>query len=449
MSYLKLSLPHTARHHGSRDDALAAYRCAPRRVLVRSQDRTRACTGALPRWIAGASALLAACGVSAANWEVEPRAELGYRYDDNYRLDLPGEEVDVSGAEAKVLAQFRTVDPRTNFQITPQIRSTYFPDERQEDSTDYFLSALLSDETPRRRMGIGADFSRQDVVRTETPGTDLGGAAGDPGGGLGGELGSELGNPTTVDGGRIFQRNRRDLIRIAPYWSHDLSQRHRMELNAYYLQADFDDQFVGAQQDFKDFGAAVGLGFLLSERTSLTVRARASQYQTSFDTDAYGGEIEWGRVVSENSRMYVRVGAQQTKPERGESDTNVVAGLGGRWAGQRNTMFLDLTRTVGPISAGTIVERYQLRLRIDHDISQRVSLLLGARVSRDEGIEGVASYPRREYATADLGLQWRVLRSVALTARYNYRWQEYADEPSDASANGFLIGVIYEPKRRD
>jgi hypothetical protein len=26
-------------------------------------------------------------------------------------------------------------------------------------------------------------------------------------------------------------------------------------------------------------------------------------------------------------------------------------------------------------------------------------------------------------------------------------WQEYADEPSDASANGFLLGFIYEPKR--
>lgn len=445
MSYPNMPHSHISRPDSPRGTSLDARRPDPRRAPVRDHDRTRVRSSALPRWFAGASALLAACGVSAANWEVEPRAELSYRHNDNYRLDLPGAEVDVSGAEASVLARFRTVDPRTNFQITPQIRSTYFPDERQEDSTDYFLSALLSDETPRRRMGIGADFSRQDVVRTETPGVGLGDPVGGPGDGSDGDLG----NPTTVDGGRIFQRNRRNLIRVAPYWSHDLSQRHRMELEAYYLRADFDDQLVGAQQDFRDFGAAAGFGFLLSERTSLTVRARASQYQTTFDTDAYGGEVEWGRAVSENSRMYVRVGAQQTKPERGGSDTNVVAGLGGRWAGQRNALFLDLTRTVGPISAGTIVERHQLRLRIDHDISQRVSLLLGARLSRDEGVDGVTPYPRREYATADLGMQWRVLRSLALTAQYNYRWQEYADEPSDASANGFLIGVIYEPKRRD
>jgi len=393
---------------------------------------------ALPRWLAGTSLLLAACGVGAASWEVEPIAELGYRYNDNYRLDLPGSELDVSGAEANVLARIHTVDPRTYFEITPQIRATYFPDEGEEDSTDYFLSTVLSDETPRRRLGIAANFSQEDVVRSEVPG-----------GGFGDDPGGELGRPENVDAGRTFQRNQRNLFRVRPYWSYDLTQRHRLEFEGHYLRADFDDQFAGAQQDFRDFGAAAGLGFLLSQRSSLTIRVRASQYQTTFDTDAYGGEVEWGRDFSPNSRMYVRVGGQQTKPERGSSDTNVVAGLGGRWTGQRNRLFLDLTRLVGPISAGTIVERHQLRMRIDHDVTERFSVLLGARLSRDEEIEGGGGYPRREYATADVGMQWRVMRSLSLTARYNYRWQEYADEPSDADANGFLIGVIYEPKRRD
>jgi hypothetical protein len=179
------------------------------------------------------------------------------------------------------------------------------------------------------------------------------------------------------------------------------------------------------------------------------LRALASRYETTFDTDAYGGEVEWGRDFSENSRMYLRLGGQQTRPERGRSDTNVIAGAGGRWMGQRNSLFLDLTRTVGPISAGTIVERHQLRLRIDHDVSPRLALLWGARASRDKEIEGGGAYPTREYVTAEVGLEWRMLRTLALTARYNYRWQEYADEPSDASANGFLIGVVYEPKRLD
>ncbi len=386
------------------------------------------------RLLIGAPLLLAAWSVGAANWEVVPRAQLGYRYSDNYRLDLPSAEIDVSGAEADLAATWRTVDPRTQFEITPRIRSSYFPSERDEDSTDYFLGMALSDETPRRRMGFGTDFSREDVVRSELPSAEPGG---------------DLGDPAVQDAGRTFQRNRRDLIRLRPFFSYDFSQRSHLELQAHYLQADFDQQFAGAQQDFKDFGASAGVGFLVSQRSSVLLRALASRYETTFDTDAYGGEVEWGRDFSENSRMYVRLGGQQTRPERGRSDTNFIAGVGGRWMGQRNSLFLDLTRTVGPISAGTIVERHQLRLRIDHDVSPRLALLLGARASRDEEIEGGGTYPTREYATAELGLEWRMLRTLALTARYNYRWQEYADEPSDASANGFLIGVVYEPKRLD
>lgn len=381
----------------------------------------------------GAAVFLPAIPVCAANWEVAPRVLAGYRYSDNYRLEQPGGEIEVSGAEADARVTFRTVDPRTHFEITPRVRATYFPDERDEDSTDYFLGTSFSDETPRRRVGIAADLSRQDVVRSELPSVD--------------DTGGDLGDPQAVDAGRILERNERDLIRVSPFYSYDMTQRHRLELGARYLRADFDEQFSGAQQDFTDLGVSAGLGFLLSERASLTLRALASRYETSFDTDAYGGEAEWGYDFSPNSRMYLRVGGQQTKPEGGQSDTNFVAGLGGRWSSQRNTLFLDFTRTVGPIAAGTIVERHQFRLMIDHDVSPRVALQLGARASRDEEIEGGGTYPTREYATAEAGLEWRMLQSLALTATYTYRWQDYADEPSDASANGFLIGIIYEPKR--
>ena len=393
------------------------------------------CNKARPplRALLGLPVLLASWNVGAVNWELAPRVQGGYRYSDNYRLEQPGGEVEVSGAEADAKVTLRNVDPRTRFEVTPRIRATYFPDEQEEDSTDYFLGASLVDETPRRRMGIAADFSREDVVRSELPGAD--------------EIDGDLGDPQAVDSGRTVQRNRRDLIRIAPSFGYDFTERYRMELQARYVDATFDKQFAGVQQDFTDAGVSAAFGFQYSQRSSLLFRALASQYKTSFDTDAYGGEVEWTTDFSPTSRMYVRLGTQDTKPEGGSSDTTFIGGIGGRWMSQRNELFLDLTRTVGPIAAGTIVERHQLRIRIDHDISPRVALLLGARASRDEDIDDAGTYPTREYATAEAGVEWRVQRYLALTASYNYRWQEYADEVSDRSANGFLIGVIYEPKR--
>ncbi len=381
------------------------------------------------------AALAAASSASAANWEVAPRVEAGYRYSDNYHLGPPGTEVEVDGGEADALVTFRTLDPRTQIEITPRVQATYFPDEPAEDAANYFLEASVLDQTPRRRMGVAGAFSREDVVRSELPGGDV--------------IGGDLGNPVEGDSGRFVERNRRNYGRIAPFFRYDFTQRQRVEVEAHYLKADFEKQIPGAQLDFSRAGVAAGWGYLFSERSSLMLRGIASRYETSFDTDAYGAYVEWNTNFSPTSRAYVRVGAQQTEPEIGESDTNVLAGVGASWNSPRNTLFVDLTRTVEPVSAGTVVERYQLRMRIDHDVSPRVALMLGVRGSHDDDIEDSSTFARRKYAAAEGGFEWRVLRDFAVTATYSYRWQEYADEPSDRSGNAFLIGLVYEPKRLD
>jgi hypothetical protein len=407
-------------------------------LLCRKQMRTRAAI--LEPRAAGARALslalaLALPGVSsAANWELAPRVEVGYRYNDNYRLEQPGGEIEVSGAEADAAFTLRTLDPRTHVEITPRVHSTYFPSEPEEDSNDYFLDGLLEDVTPRRTMGVSAGFSQQDVVRSEAPGTDFEG---------------DLGDPQDVDSGFTVERNRRDLIRVSPYFNYDFTERSFMQLQARYIDAQFDRQVESQQQDFTDAGVSAGYGFRVSPRSQVIARALASQYETQFDTEALGAEAEWTVNYSPTARFYVSAGAQQIEPENDDKRTSVIAGIGGRWTSPRNTLFLDLTRHVRPVSAGTVVERHQLRLRINHDISPRLSLGFGLRASRDEDISEPAVSPDRDYATADAGIEWRWQRYLSFFARYAYQWQEYSDEPSDASSNRILIGVVYEPKRRD
>jgi len=288
--------------------------------------------------------------------------------------------------------------------------------------------------TPRRRMGVTGSFAHETVTRSELP------EGGDVGGG-------DLGNPATGDSGRFIEHNKRDYLSVSPFISYDVTQRQRLDFNAYYLQADFEKQLENAQQDFSEEGVEAGWGYRFSERSSLSVHALASRYETTFDTDAYGAYLQWDTNFTENSRVYVRVGAQQTEPENGASDTNAIGGIGGSWNNQRNTLFLDLTRTVEPVSAGTVVERYQLRMRIHHDVSPRIALMLGARASHDDSIDPASTFATRKYVAAEGGFEWRVLRDFAVTATYSYRWQEYADELSDRSANGFLVGFVYEPRR--
>jgi hypothetical protein len=379
-------------------------------------------------------ATLAAAGsATAANWEIAPRVQAGYRYSDNYHLSPPGGEVEVSGAEAEGEVTFRTLDPRTQIEITPRVDGTYFGSDSDDNLANYYLDASILDTTPRRQMGADADLSYEDVTHSELPDASAGGG--------------DLGNPIAGDSGRFVEHNRRNFGRIAPFFRYDVTQRQLVDVDAHYVRAEFENQLAGAQQDWAEGGVSAGWGYKVSERSTLMLRALASRYETVFDTDAYGAYVQWDMRFTETSRAYVRLGGQQTEPENGERDTNVIAGIGGSWNTLRNTLFLDLTRTIEPVSAGTVVERYQLRMQIHHEVSPRVSLLLAARGSHDKDIANTGTFPTRKYAAADGGFEWRVLRNFAVTATYGYRWQEYADELSDRSANTFLIGLVYEPKR--
>ena len=151
------------------------------------------------------AALAAAGTASAANWEIAPRVEAGYRYSDNYHLGPPGTEVDVSGGETDAQVVFRTLDPKTQIEITPRVLATYFPDARDDDSVDGYLDARFEDVTPRRHMGILGSFSHESVTRSELPeGSDVGGG--------------DLGNPVEGDSGRFVEHNTRDYVRVSPFF---------------------------------------------------------------------------------------------------------------------------------------------------------------------------------------------------------------------------------------
>lgn len=380
-------------------------------------------------------ALLPIGNAGAQNWEFVPRLELGYEYNDNYRLDFPGDEIDVSGGVLDVELPLRLVDPIRKAEIAPRVRATYFPDEPEEDSNDYFLDALFEQRTQRQVFGVRGGWSRQDVVRSELPDADEGG---------------DLGDPTTGDTGRQLLRNERDRLHVDPYWRYDVSQRQRVETGAYYLDVDFrNDSLENFQADYRDYGVYAGWGWLPSQRSSLTFRGRASRYKTVFDADAYGAEVEWRTDITQTSEVYLLVGGQQTKIDRrgASAETSVIAGAGGRWTWPTTNLFLDLTRTVGPNAAGAVVERNQLRFRMARALQPRLSFLAGVRASRDEAINEGSTYPTREYLTGEVGFEWRMTRRWSFVGAYNYIWQEYSDEDSDRSSNAVSLGIVYEPGR--
>jgi len=377
----------------------------------------------------------------AADWEFNPKVEAGALYDDNYRLAPDGSEVDVSGALADVELEFKRVTPVTEFTFTPRARATYFPDASDEESDDYFANLVFLRHAQRTEFALRADFAIEDIVSSEQPGTDID---------------SGLGEPGVGEGGRLTVRNRRDVISVRPFLSHELNERHQLQFGIRYVDVGFETDVPGLQVGYQDADATVGWAYDYSERSTLITRLRAARYEIdegSQESNGYGAELEWGTETSQTIRSFVRVGAQRSDivgPLGDEiTETSWLAGAGLRWTAGLTELFLDATRTVGPTSSGFIVERDQLRARLDRAISPRFSVFAGVRGIRDGAVDPDSTYQGRDYATGDIGLQWRVLQQLSVIATVDYTWQEFRDEVTDATSLGAMLTLLYEPRRRD
>jgi hypothetical protein len=393
---------------------------------------------------AGALGAIAA-PAGAGPWELNPRIEAGYLYDDNYRLANPGAETSVNGPLVDAEMELRTITQTGEFSFSPRVRATYFPDASEFDAVDYY--GLLNWERRGQRVNtrLRGDFSQQDVVNSEQPDVDSGGG---------------LGEPDVGDAGRVLVENRRLRMELRPSMNFDISERRELQFEAGYTDVSFDDQVDNAQVDFNVIDAAAGLVTRLSPRNSVTARLRGARYDIEIrePSNGYGAEVQWDRQTTEETRMYLRAGAQKVDIETvdpfgvliSDSATAVVAGAGMNWLLGRNELFLDLSRNVGASSAGTIVARDQLRVRWTRAITPRLSFLAGLRGMHDDDLDdaGASTFTERSYATGDVGLQWRWQEEFSLRVAYDYTWQEFRDAAEDATSSGAIVSVLYQPLQR-
>jgi len=394
-------------------------------VIARAAKRTCATLSA-------AAFSMAAAG---ADWQFTPSVEAGYLYDDNFRLSAPGAEIDVQGALLDARLEMINVMPASEFSFTPRVRATYFPDQRDVDTTDYFGTFNWEHRGQRLTSGVQADFAQQDVVNSEQPDA---------------EVDSGLGTPVLGDSGRVLVRNRRTRASVAPSLDFELSARRALQFQASYTDVSFDREIDLAQVSYNSADLTAGLVSRITELSSLTTRLRGARYDidTQGVSNSYGAELQWDTRNAADTRKFLRVGAQNVELINGGSETAWLAGAGVSFNLGRNELFADLARSVGPSAAGVVVARDQLRLRWTRAMTPRLSVLAGLRGTHDDDVNRDSDFEARTYATGDVGLQWRWQEEFSLRLAYDYTWQEFEDANFDATSNGATITFLYQPLQR-
>ena len=382
--------------------------------------------------------VLATGSATASDWEFNPTVEAGYLYDNNYRLTAPGTEIEVQGPMVDAAVELRALNPASEFRFTPRVRATYFPSQTELDTTDYYGTLYWEQHGQKLQSKVIAAYAQEDVVNSEllsaaVPGT------------------SDLGQTVFGDSGRVLVKNRFSSVSLAPSMSYEMTQRNALELGANLADVTYDHQLPGLQVDYRSADLLAGVKTRVNETSSITTRLRAAQFDidTQDNTRSYGLELQWDTQNAAGTQTFLRGGAQQVEISQNQKKVEWLAGAGLSRDVGRNQIFFDLSRGVGPSSAGLVIAREQLRLRWTRDMTPRLQLLAGVRGTRDEGVDPDALFQPRIYATGDLGLQWHWQEEFSLRLAYDYTWQKFDNSIRDpATASGATASIVYQPSQR-
>ena len=374
-----------------------------------------------------------------SNWDFNPRVELAGVFNDNYRLaqDSAG-KVRADGAMLDASLGMRLLTQTSEISLVPRVTSSYFPNDTSDDSTNGYLDFKGNHKLQKGQYGVDAQYANEEVIFSELLPANF------PGVGLGQVVGSES--------GRVTALNRRELERVAPTMTYDLTQRYHLHLDAEYLHASYDKNLF-EQVGFQNFEARAGLGYDISQQTTFLGSLIGTRYEPhdSLATNGYGVQTELQFHPTQIMSYYFRLGAlhsQANVPGGSVSSTSVTGGAGMTWTYQITQVVVDALRSVSPSSAGQVQNHNELRFRVIRALKPRLSGFVGARAIRlRSAVGGPLAVQGSDYLAATTGLEYQLTRSYRLAGEYDYTWQRFQGEPRAAS-NSVMVSIIYQPLSR-
>lgn len=388
--------------------------------------------------------LAAAAAVgSTADYQFNPRMEIGSAYDDNASL-APSSGSKIAAADALGDARLDLVARESNWQwrLTPEVRGAWYPSHSSLDSNGEFLYLDGQRTGARYALLLDGYGSSQTLLPTSLPTANIATGLGVS------EPGTTLVVPTTI---------RQNLGYLSPGYTFEMTERRRLELNATYTDATYSREAAGSYVNYQNTAGSAGLVLRVTPTGSLTIRATAVDFRPHFGStsDTYGGEVQWDGTLSATKQYYLRAGGGYTDFSGGmgsseaSGSANWSAGAGTHWSYILTEIFLDATRNVAPTAQGYAANQNQLRLRLARRFTPRLAGFLGMRTIYEEPVPGTVGVNLRSqhYNYATTGLEWRIERGFSLIGAYDYTDFRFSGQTSSGRANSVRVSIVYEPHR--
>ena len=199
--------------------------------------------------LAGLIGFLPNVSVAADNY-VDPSVGIGFEYDDNKTL-VSEDPTNVFGPHLLAKALFGTRTERSLVELEALVDTSYYPDEQDLDSTNFFLDLKSYYRTQSSEIGLNGRAIRDTTLRSELE-----------------------------DTGRVQTNTRRDLIEFVPYFQYALSELSTLKLEYSYLDVAYEENELSGAQDYTYQIVDAEYEHNLSEKNLLIAEIGYSDYDS-------------------------------------------------------------------------------------------------------------------------------------------------------------------------
>lgn len=380
----------------------------------------------------------------AQQWLFTPEIEIGAHHVDNPRLAEQAETDAITGGLLDAGLAFRRNTQTSSVLLRPRAAIFRYTDAPEEDSEAFFLDFNAQTENQRSTWRINGNYRQQQVFRGETTSAEFE------------DVDVGIDDEVQTGTGRTFTRRQRDLFRLNPGATFNVTQVTSLQVDLSYLDVQYDLEELGEAVDYNDSRIEATVVRSLSRHSEISAGIFASRYDpqdVARQTDSTGARVRYEQGVSDISTFFVDIGVQESQSESGTepgfdiSNTSFLWNLGLDRQLEVTRWRFEVGRRVTPSGSGRLVERDLVRAVMDHQLQPRWSLRLSAVALTTDSVadEDIISTNARDYLQGRATLGWQWTRSWTVEGLYSLTHQDFADIPGDAQEHELRVSFIYSP----
>ena len=372
-----------------------------------------------------------------AEWRLEPVVRVAGDFDDNPFLSIRTDaDENASGYIAEGAVKVTYAADRSNFTITPRLRSRQYDEDLDLDSDDQFLTMNFATQTISTDFRLRGNYSRESTRTAERADTDF-----------------DIEDPDEIpedDSGRVGIRDRRERLILSPSLLYRLSNVSAISARIDYQDVDYDEAFLDILTDYVDTRLNLTYSRAFSSRNTGIVGATYRTYDTDDNlssVDGVGFNIGFDRRISQTTRLRARAGLEDTEFVDADNQLAWIADISLSRQLETINLLAQYRRSVSASGSGQLGARDSINLNFTRDLNDRFSAGLGARIYSTSAVnETVRDFDDRDYVQLRSQFTWRVSEVFSIEANYRYTVLDRESLGESSNSNEVTIWFSYQPR---